>query len=125
MEVNPEPIADKECALLVLSSCPDSHSADALATALVKEKLAACVNQLPGVQSIYEWQGQLQRDCEVLLLIKTTAQIWPTLRDRIQAIHPYDVPELIALPIEAGSQPYLQWLRENSRAQGDFDQVDC
>jgi len=100
-------------ALIVLSTCPDLATADRIATALVSERLAACVNQIPGIQSTYVWQGQLQRDNEILLLIKTTIEQLATLEARVKALHPYELPELIAVPVCAGSQPYLNWLGQN------------
>jgi periplasmic divalent cation tolerance protein len=99
---------------LVFTTCPDVNAAQQPATALVTEQLAACVNQLPGVQSTYLWQGQLQRDNEVLLLIKTTAAQLATLELRLKALHPYQLPEFIAVTVCAGSQSYLDWVRQNT-----------
>jgi periplasmic divalent cation tolerance protein len=98
--------------LLVLCTCPD-NSAERIARTLVSERLAACVNQLPGVRSVYLWQEQLQNDAEVLLLIKTTESQLPTLINRTKALHPYELPELIALPVIAGSESYLKWVRDS------------
>jgi periplasmic divalent cation tolerance protein len=100
--------------LIALTTCPSPESADTLATTLVGEGLAACVTQLPGVQSTYLWQGKLQTDREIQLVIKTTQQQWPTLAARLTALHPYEVPELIAIPVCAGSQSYLDWVRQNT-----------
>lgn len=100
--------------LLAFTTCPTAESAEILATAVVSEGLAACVNQLPGVQSTYIWQGKLQRDQEILLLIKTTTAQWETLETRLKALHPYELPELIAVPVCAGSTPYLNWIRHNA-----------
>ena len=97
--------------LLAMTTCPDAASAARLARALVAEGLAACVNRLPGVTSTYRWQGELQDDSEVLLLIKTTTTCFEAMRARLLELHPYDVPELIALPIERSHDAYLQWLR--------------
>jgi len=109
---------DDEQAYLVLTTCPDQACANALARAVIEEELATCVNQIPGpIKSIYRWQGEVCRNLEFLLLIKTTARGWPALRDRIGALHPYDIPELIALPIEAGSDAYLAWLRASGGAE--------
>lgn len=97
--------------LLILCTCPDAESAGRIARTLVDERLAACVNRLPGVTSVYRWQGEIHEDGEVLLLIKTRRELFEALRARVMALHPYDVPEVIALEIAAGHAPYLQWLR--------------
>lgn len=98
--------------LLCYCTCPDGASAQALAEALVGESLAACVNRLPGVQSTYRWQGELVTDAEELLLIKTTAARFEALRARLLQLHPYDVPELVAVPVERGHPAYLEWVRD-------------
>ncbi len=97
---------------LLFCTCPDAASADQLAETLVREHLAACVTQIPGAQSIYFWQGQIQRDAEVLLLIKTMEDRYPALEARIQALHPYEVPEILAVPILQGLPAYLQWVEQ-------------
>jgi periplasmic divalent cation tolerance protein len=97
-------------ALLILTNCPDEESANAIALAVVEEKLAACVNILPRVQSIYRWQGTVESASEIPLLIKSTAANYPALEKRIAELHPYDVPEIIALPITHGLPAYLNWL---------------
>ena len=96
--------------LLVLSSCPDAASAQALSTALLSERLAACVNRMPGVKSMYRWQNQVERDDEVLLLIKTRADLYPRLEALIKDMHPYELPEIIAVPVSQGSAEYLAWI---------------
>jgi periplasmic divalent cation tolerance protein len=96
--------------LLILTNCPDEATANAIALALVEEKLAACVNILPRVQSIYRWQGAVESASEIALLIKSTAANYPALEQRIAELHPYDVPEIIALPITHGLPAYLNWL---------------
>lgn len=101
--------------LLVLTNCPDEATANAIALALVEEKFAACVNILPRVQSIYRWQGAVESAVEVPLLIKTTAAAYPALEAAIRERHPYDVPEIIALPITAGLPAYLNWLAAETR----------
>ena len=95
---------------LCLCTCPDADSAEAIATALVNERLAACVNIVPGLRSIYRWEGALQRESEWLLLIKTVAARLDALKTRLPELHPYSVPELVALPIGEGLPAYLQWL---------------
>ena len=96
--------------LTVITNCPDEETANAIALAIVEEKLAACVNILPRVQSIYRWQGSVESAAEIPLLIKTTANNYPALEARITTLHPYDVPESIALPIARGLPAYLNWV---------------
>lgn len=96
--------------LMVMSNAPDQASAQVLARTLVDAKLAACVNILPAVQSVYRWQGQIEQADEVTLLIKTTRQNYAQLQQALVSAHPYDVPELIAWPITEGYAPYLQWV---------------
>ncbi len=96
--------------LTVITNCPDEETANAIALAIVEEKLAACVNILPRVQSIYRWQGSVEASAEIPLLIKTTADNSPALEARITTLHPYDVPEIIALPIARGLPAYLNWV---------------
>ena len=72
--------------------------------------LAACVNILPGVESVYRWQGEIERDDEILLLIKSDTAHFGALEDTISNLHPYEVPEILAVPVEAGHQPYLEWI---------------
>jgi periplasmic divalent cation tolerance protein len=97
-------------AILVLTNVPDSECAQLIARTLVEARLAACVNLLPAVQSIYRWQGQIEEATEITLLIKTTSQQVDSLQKAIVKLHPYDVPEIIATPIVAGYAPYLQWI---------------
>lgn len=96
--------------LLTLCTCPDTESADAIATALVEQRLAACVNILPGLTSVYQWDGKIQHDAEVLLLIKTTEQQIETLTARVHELHPYELPEIIAVPVTRGLPQYLKWV---------------
>ena len=84
-----------------------------MATILVEERLAACVNLVPGLSSIYRWQNSLRREPECLLLIKTSAARFESLRARLRELHPYDTPEIVGLPITHGDSEYLQWLTEN------------
>lgn len=97
-------------ALLVLTSLPDEASALALADALVDERLAACVNVLAPCRSIYRWQGAMETATEIPLLIKTTAARYAALEAAIRARHPYELPEIIAVPIAHGLPEYLDWL---------------
>lgn len=100
--------------LVALSTAPSAEVAEQLARALVERGLAACVNVLPGVTSFYRWRGQLQRDAECLLVIKTRGERLDELRAALAQLHPYEVPELVALPIEAGLPAYLDWLDEST-----------
>ena len=95
---------------LILCTCPDQSSAEMLARLIVAEQLAACVSILPGVQSIYQWQGAIETAQEHLLLIKSHQSHFERLSCRITTVHPYDVPEIIALPITEGSVEYLKWI---------------
>jgi periplasmic divalent cation tolerance protein len=102
-------------AIIALCTCPDQDTADRLATGLVEEHLAACVNRVAGVVSTYRWQGKLCRDEEQLLIIKTTRDRFDALRERIVALHPYELPEVIALDITTAHAPYLTWIEEQTR----------
>ena len=98
--------------VVALSTVGSAEEADRLARALVERRLAACVNVVPGVVSHYRWQGELQRDDERLLVIKTRAERIEALRDALSELHPYELPELVAFEISAGSPEYLKWLDE-------------
>ena len=95
---------------LVVYITASGGNARDLASALVDEKLAACVNRIPGVESTYTWEGQVERDTEDLLIVKTRAALFDRLKARVQALHAYDVPEIIAVPIVEGSESYLEWM---------------
>jgi periplasmic divalent cation tolerance protein len=97
--------------VVVYVTAPDLDVATRLGRALVEESLAACCNLLPGVRSIYQWEGAVQEDAEVLLVLKTVAERVPALTERVLALHPYTLPEVIALPVTAGHTPYLEWVR--------------
>lgn len=105
------PMAD---ALELHVTMPDAARASALARALVDEGLAACVNIVPGVRSIYRWEGKLQEDEEVLCLIKTRPAVFDRARARILALHPYEVPEILAFAVDDGSPAYLEWLQKST-----------
>jgi len=96
--------------LLVLTTLPDQARADMLAARLVGENLAACVNILAPCKSVYRWQGVVETAVEIPLLIKTTQARYPALEAALQAMHPYEVPELIALPVTHGLPAYLDWM---------------
>ena len=99
-----------------LVTCPRDKAAE-ISRQLVQERLAACVNIVPGLRSIYQWQGEICDDEEALLVIKTRAALFPALKDRVLALHPYEVPEVIALPIIEGHAPYLQWIEGETRGE--------
>jgi periplasmic divalent cation tolerance protein len=96
--------------LIVMTNLPNAQAAEAIASTLVKSRLAACVNLLPAVQSVYRWQGKVERATEVTLLIKTTQRHYAALEAAIRAAHPYELPEVIALPVTTGLPSYLQWI---------------
>ncbi len=101
-------------AILVLCTAPDETVGAELARGLVEARLAACVNLIPGVRSFYTWQGKLEDDNEVQLFVKTRESRFDAVNDWLQNAHPYDVPEVLALPITAGAGSYLKWLREQT-----------
>jgi periplasmic divalent cation tolerance protein len=101
--------------VVVLSTVASAADAERIGTALVERGLAACVNVVPGLVSLYRWKGALEREEERLLLIKTRRDRFAELRAALVALHPYEVPEVLALPIADGHAPYLQWLDENTR----------
>ena len=96
--------------LVVLVTTPTKEVGEEIAQKLVASKLAACVNLLPGITSIYDWEDQIHQDTEILLIIKTRATCFEALSETVQKIHPYDVPEIVALPITSGSKNYLDWI---------------
>ena len=98
---------------IVLSTAGSHEEARKIAHALVERRLAACVNIVPGVESIYRWQGRVETAAEWLLLIKTTAGVFPRLRDALAELHSYEVPECIALVVEDGGASYLEWIGES------------
>ena len=100
--------------MLVLTNCPDEEAANAIALAVVEARLAACVNILPRVQSIYRWQGRIESATEIPLLIKSTAASYPALEQAVRTLHPYEIPEIVALPITAGLPAYLNWVAEET-----------
>lgn len=99
--------------VIVMTTCPDAASAQQIAGMVVTDKLAACVQRIPAMQSTYMWQGKLQDEAEVLLLIKTLPHAVPALTRRILEVHPYEVPELLIQTADCGNEAYLQWVRTN------------
>ena len=98
---------------VLLTTCADQASARQLVETLVEEKLIACANLLPQIQSIYRWQGKIETDSEVLVLMKTHRALYVAIENRLKELHDYDVPELLMLKIEAGLPAYLNWLDES------------
>ena len=102
-----------EC-LVVLCTCPERQDAERIAHAVVDRRIAACVNVLPGVSSIYRWERSVDAAEEVLMVIKTTRARYASLQDAIVSLHPYEVPEIVALPVTVGLPAYLAWLAESA-----------
>jgi periplasmic divalent cation tolerance protein len=98
---------------IVLCTVPDTGTAKTIANALVTEQLAACVNIIPGITSVYRWKESIENDAELLLIIKTAASAWPRLEQRILTLHPYELPEIIAVPIQTGQTDYIQWITDS------------
>jgi periplasmic divalent cation tolerance protein len=105
--------------LAILTNAPDEATAHRIARELVGQRLAACVNILPGVQSIYSWEGSVEEAREIPLLIKTTAARYAALETALKAMHPYEIPELIAMPITAGLPSYLAWVASETAKETD------
>lgn len=101
---------------VVLCSFPDLPQARQIGTRLVEKQLAACVNLVPAVESIFRWQGEVSSDSEVLAVFKTSAERYPDLERELRRHHPYDVPEVVALPVERGSGSYLEWVCAETRS---------
>ena len=108
----------REQRLIVLCTVPDEAAGEALARALVADGLAACVNLLPRVTSVYRWQGQVETDSELLMIIKTRQGVYQRLEQRLVALHPYELPEVIAVPITEGLAAYLSWVDEMTGGAG-------
>jgi len=101
--------------IVVLSTCATADDADRLARALVQEQLAACVSVVPRVRSYYRWKGALENADEFLLIIKTSRDLFAALNSELEKLHPFEVPEVIAMPVVAGAENYLNWLGLNLR----------
>jgi periplasmic divalent cation tolerance protein len=102
---------------VVLVTAPEERARD-LGRTLVGERLAACVNVIPGVTSIYTWEGRREESVESLLVIKTQAERYADLERRVRELHPYSVPEVLALPVEAGAPDYLRWVHDSVAVEG-------
>lgn len=101
--------------LVCFCTCPDVDSATRLADTLVEERLAACVNIVPGLRSVYRWQGAMERSDEILLLIKTSRDRLDALTARVRDLHPYELPEVVAVEVAGGLSTYLDWVGEQTR----------
>lgn len=99
--------------VLALSTFPDIETARRIARELVSQNLAACANVIPKIESIYRWQGKIEQGDETLVLFKTTSARFAAFREKLKSLHPYDVPEIICIPIAGGWPPYLEWVSEN------------
>lgn len=97
-------------AFIVLTTCPDADTAGTLARTVVRESLCACVNILGPLKSVFRWKGEIQEASEYLLLLKTGASQWPVLKERLKALHPYELPEILAVSVADGLPAYLHWL---------------
>jgi len=101
--------------IVLITTCESAAEAEKIASALVESMLAACVNILPGVTSVYRWRGSVDRASEIILLIKTSRPLLPQVQAEIERLHSYELPELIALQIVDGSERYLEWLDQGLR----------
>lgn len=103
--------ASKDRVMVALTTAPSADVAESIGRSLVEERLAACANVVPGITSIFRWRGAIERESESLVVLKTTAADVEALERRLVELHPYEVPELIAWPVEVGHGPYLDWVR--------------
>ena len=106
---------DQTSAIIIFITASSSEEAQKIATALVEEKLVACVNIIPQVRSIYWWEGKVCQDDEVMLISKTKQSLFTTLMDRVKALHSYEVPEIISFPVSEGSPEYISWIENVTR----------
>jgi periplasmic divalent cation tolerance protein len=97
-------------AIVVFITAPTAEEASQLANVLVEDQLAACVQILPEMESVYRWQGKIERQKEILIIVKTVASKFKSLETTVRGVHSYETPEIVAFPVTAGSSPYLQWL---------------
>jgi periplasmic divalent cation tolerance protein len=103
--------------LILVCTCPDAATARRLAGGLLESKLAACVNILPEIRSMYRWQGELHDDGEALMVVKTVQRAYAEVEAWLLQHHPYDVPEVLAVPVQAGSAAYLEWVQNEIETQ--------
>lgn len=105
--------------LIVFSTFPDEASARAAAGSMVESRLAACASILPGIDSVYRWQGKIEESGEVLLMIKTTQEAYPRLEPALKACHPYELPEILAVRAETGLPGYLEWVAQETAGNNE------
>jgi len=111
-------VSDPTPVRVVLVTAPDAETGARIARALVEERLVACVNLLPGVRSVYRWEGRVEDEGEVLLVLKTASARLDAVAARVKDLHPYELPEVVALPVVGGSRGYLQWVERESEEAG-------
>ena len=99
--------------IIALNTCPNTETAQKIAHSLLEHGLAACINIIPTVQSVYRWQGKIEQENEALLMIKTRKDKFTQLESLIRRLHPYELPEIVAVPIEAGTKEYLNWIDQS------------
>ncbi|XP_027732179.1 protein CutA isoform X1 [Vombatus ursinus] len=102
---------------VVFVTCPNDKIAKTIARAVVEKRLAACVNLIPQITSIYEWKGKIEEDSEVMMMMKTQTALAPPLTEFIRSVHPYEVVEVITLPVQQGNLPYLHWVKDSTTHQ--------
>ena len=112
------PDAPAGSCLVAFTTAPSAEAARALVGALVERRLVACGTVVPGATSVYRWQGAVEQQDEVLVVLKTTAARWPELAAALPGLHPYEVPELVAVPVVGGHPAYLQWVGEATAQPG-------
>jgi len=103
---------------VVLVTCPDMKSAEKVADTLLKKRLAACINIVPGLTSKYWWKGKIEKSSEVLLIIKTREELLPALTKAVKKVHPYSIPEVISLPVYGGLKGYIRWAEKETSRSG-------
>ena len=101
---------------IVFNTCPDEETAERIANALLDQRLAACINIVPGLRSIYNWKGKRENGTEVLLMIKSPTGVYAELETVLRGMHPYELPEIIAVPISAGLTAYLEWIGSETQS---------
>ena len=106
----------KDNYIIVFNTCNSAEIASSIAETLVSKKLAACVNIVKGIESVYQWQGKIEHDQEILLIIKTQQSLFSQLEQTIQQLHNYELPEIIAVPVSSGEKNYLNWIQSATLA---------